>query len=556
MTRRIFQAIFFACLCVLTVAMIGTVTVLYRSFSTEQQETLQSQARMAARILNADPDLDLSFIQVKDVRVSLIAPDGGLLFDSSSKNLLSSVSHADRQEIVQAREKGEGFALRHSDTLLEDTYYAAVRLDNGSYLRLSRAHSSLLYLMGQALFMVAGFAAAAIVISLWLARMLSRSIVEPINAIDPDHPLESVPYPQLQPLLTRLENSRQRIAAQMNELEQKQQEFDLLSAHMDEGLLLVGSKGNVLSSNAVMQSIYGLKAGDEVTADSSKTLRRLMREAYENGRAKVSYERGEHSYHLEAIRVDTDSQPQGVLVLALDVSEREEIRKQRQEFTANVTHELKTPLQSILSSAELMQSGLVQEKDLPRFSGYIYQEAQHMSRMISDIIHLSRLDVNTASTDQTCALDAIIHQSVDSMRPLASMQDITLREHLQPMQAAIEPGLAGDMISSLLENAILYNRQGGQVDITLKTDVNSILLIVSDTGMGIDPALQSRIFERFFTADPSHNRKGTGLGLAIVKHAAKNCGGSISLVSSVGEGSTFTIRLPISLLEKKAPTRD
>lgn len=541
MTRRIFRSILGACILVLLLSVLGTVFTMYRSFLAEETQQLQQQARIAADLANQKGNQILKNIPGLEMRISLMDPQGIVVYDSLDKGV--GVDHSDRKEIVEASQKGTGSSLRFSDSLSDETYYAAVRLDDGSYIRLSRSHSSLLALLFEAMIPVFLFALAAIVLSWFIARILSDAITRPINAIDPEHPLDSCPYEQLLPLQEKLEENRLQIESQMKQLDQKAREFEVLSDHMDEGLIMTNARGELLTSNKAFRKIFKAKEG--WTVESEPVLASLQSEAAKNKKASASLRLNGRIYALEAARIDGTG-TDGYLFLVQDVTEKKEAEERRQQFTANVTHELKTPLQTISSSAELLQAGIVRQEDTPRFAGYIVQEAKRMSAMIHDIIHLSRLESENVPEENLPVMDlaSIAASQADKLSSALNMHSITLTTHLEYAPVKARQKDLEAILSNLLENAIHYNAENGSILLDVHSDQKKVICSISDTGMGIDPALQDRIFERFFTADPSRSKTGTGLGLSIVAHTVKKLNGKIKLRSKPGQGSTFTIRLP------------
>lgn len=541
MTHKIFSSILGACICVLLVAVAGTVCVIYNAFYQEQVSQLKSQAQMAARLLNADRNLPVELFDTAGIRLSVIEADGTVSYDSM-EDLSQMKNHINREEIVQAHKTGEGFSLRRSDTLSEDTYNEAVALDDGRYIRLSKSHSSLLQLFGEALLPMGGFILFALFLSWWIARRAARIIMAPINAIDPSNPLKKVPYEQLLPLQTKLAENQEQIRRQMADLEQKSREFDVLSANMDEGLLLAKVDGTLVFVNKAARSLFGLRTGDSLK--ESEPLEKIWKKVLRKHNTTKTLKIDSSTYVLEAALIESQRHIEGVMILVLDITEKEEAQSRRQEFTANVTHELKTPLQTILSSSELIQNQIVTGEDIPVFAGYIHEEAARMTRMINDIIHLSRLDHDTNAIDEVVDFTAVVNNCIAQVRSNAALNQISLRVSAEPVFVLAHKANLEDIVVNLVENAIHYNFPEGYVEVSLVDRAGKAILKVKDNGAGIAPAIQGRIFERFFTADPSHNRKGTGLGLAIVKHAVENLKGTITLESTENVGSCFTVVLP------------
>lgn len=545
MTKRIFYSILGACLFVLVVVCGVTVYAVYNGLVQEQVTNLENETRLLATALNQehDEEVDYELLGSSTVRVCLINPDGEVEYDSFHMDREEG-NHYYRTEVVQARETGEGFAIRHSDTQSEETYNYALRLKNGSILRLSQSHSTLLNLFYSTISSMVIIVILLIALSAILARTLARNIVAPINAIDLAHPLDSVPYEQLRPLLVRFDENNKKLDLQMKELENRNQSWNALIASMDEGLLMFSYQGKLVYSNPAAQKIFELTDGFDVNCN--ETLKRLFAQARSQQSARTQMNLNGRIYSLEASKVVGKEKVFGLMILALDITEKEEAHKRRQEFSANVTHELKTPLQTISSSAELLKLGMVQPNDVPRFAGYILDETDRMSGMINDIIHLSRLENETMPPAEAVDFYEVCKKVVAEDQKNATLAGVSI--HLDGEPAWVD-GTSVDLesiVKNLLENAIRYNKPQGSVYLRLKRYDNIIQLKVSDTGAGIPAEVQPRIFERFFTADPSRNRTGTGLGLSIVNHAVKNLGGTIEVHSKVNVGSTFIVRLPIS----------
>lgn len=549
MTKRIFRSILWACLLVLLASGVMTVWTVYNSFVSEQTRALQNEADLIAWLLNtqSDPDLeieDLKNLQTPEMRLSLIASDGQVLYDSNRPGI--EANHGNREEIIQGRESGKGFSIRYSDTISEETYNAAVRLKNGAFIRLSSSHSSLISLLGQALLPLAITVPVLIGLVWIMAKLLTRHIVDPINAINLTNPLDSCPYEQLKPLLERLDANNRQIQKQMDQINWRSKEFETLSENMDEGLIIVSSDETVLTMNTAASEIFGPQASPA----ARKKLKKLIRTALNQKPLKDRLKLDGRVYSLGAAPIEDERHVIGAMVLALDITEKQEATKRRQEFTANVTHELKTPLQTIISSAELLNSGLVRPEDLPRFSGYILDEARRMSAMINDIIRLSRLENEGEQVTGRVNVREVIEKTVDKFASDAALHSIRVDVDAQNVIMYADENNVVDIVKNLLENAIRYNRENGTIHITLRKENHQAVLQVEDTGQGIPPDSIDRIFERFYTSDPSRKTRGTGLGLAIVSHAVKKLNGTIEVKSQLGEGSSFTVRLPLRPYER------
>lgn len=548
MTKRIFYSILGACLFVLIVVCSVTVQAVYNGLVREQIASLENETKLMATALNHDLDKlqSLEAFASSTVRVSFIEPDGDVVFDSFSETTSFDAieNQYDLQEVKLAREEGSGFSIRRSESQSEEIYYYAIRLDDGNIIRMSRSHSTLLNLFYQTIWPMILIVGFLVLFCATLARILARNIVEPINAIDLADPLNSIPYEQLRPLLTRFDENNKELDRKMKELERRNQEWNALLSSMDEGLLMFSRKGILNYSNTAGNEIFDLEENFDVK--ENEILKRLYSQALHHHSARCQMNQNGRIYSLEASSVIAANKVIGVMILALDITEKEEAHQRRQEFSANVTHELKTPLQTISASAELLGSGMVQPADVPRFAGYITDEAKRMSAMVNDIIHLSRLEQETSQIKENINLCEICQKLVADYQKAAQMANVHLSFEGEPVWVLGTIVDLESIVKNLLENAIRYNKPAGSVFVRLKRYDNFAQLKISDTGLGIPSEIQDRIFERFFTADPSRNKTGTGLGLSIVNHAVTNLGGTISVRSKVDVGSTFIVRLPLS----------
>ncbi|MDO4663824.1 MAG: ATP-binding protein [Erysipelotrichaceae bacterium] len=552
MTKRIFYSILGACLFVLIVVCSVTVQAVYNGLVSEQIASLESETKLMARALNHETNKveSLKEFASSTVRVSLVEPDGDVVFDSLNEDGVheENENNNSHEEIIQARETGSGFSIRRSKSQSEEIYYYAVRLDDGNIIRISRSHSTLLNLFYQTILPMIFIVGFLVLFCAVLARILARNIVEPINAIDLADPLNSIPYEQLRPFLMRFDENNKELERKMTELERRNQEWNALLSSMDEGLLMFSRKGILNYSNTAGYEIFGLEENFDVK--DNEILKRLYSQALHRHSARAQFNQNGRIYSLEASSVIVADKVIGVMILALDVTEKEEAHQRRQEFSANVTHELKTPLQTISSSAELLGSGMVQPEDVPRFAGYITDEAKRMSAMINDIIHLSRLEQESPQIKEKINLDEVCQKVVDNYQQAAQIANVNLSYEGEPVWVMGTIVDLESIVKNLIENAIRYNKPEGSIFVRLKRYDQFAQLKISDTGLGIPNEVQDRIFERFFTADPSRNKTGTGLGLSIVNHAVSNLGGTITVRSKVDVGSTFVVRLPLSDLQE------
>ena len=549
MTRKIFLSIMAAAAVVLLCSVLIIMGCLYDYFGGVQERQLEDELALAQTGVECSGKTYLKALEGESYRLTWIAPSGEVLFDSQADES-SMENHAQREEVRQALETGEGQSSRYSSTLLEKTIYYAKKLADGSILRISisRATAGVLVMgMLQPMLVVL---AAALILALVLAKRISARIVAPLNRLDLEKPLENDTYEELSPLLTRINQQRRQIDAQLRTLQQKKDEFDQITASMNEGLVLMNEKGTVLSINPAARELFHAEPDcvgqDFLTVERSHEISCAIRRALEEGHAELHVERGGREYQLDISRIESEGTVIGAVLLAFDVTEQAFAERNRREFTANVSHELKTPLQSIMGSAELIENGLVKQEDMPRFVGHIRTEAARLVTLIEDIIRLSQLDEGGELPFEPVDLKKLAEEASASLASAAAEKQVTIRVHGDDRQITTVRRLASEIIYNLCDNAVKYNREGGSVDVTIGGTAHGAVVTVQDTGIGIPPEHQSRVFERFYRVDKSHSRQsgGTGLGLSIVKHAVQYLGGRIELESQPGKGTTMRVHFP------------
>ena len=549
MTRKVFLSIMAAAAVVLLCSVLIIMGCLYDYFGGVQERQLEDELALAQTGVECSGKTYLKALEGESYRLTWIAPSGEVLFDSQADES-SMENHAQREEVRQALETGEGQSSRYSSTLLEKTIYYAKKLADGSILRISisRATAGVLVMgMLQPMLVVL---AAALILALVLAKRISARIVAPLNRLDLEKPLENDTYEEISPLLTRINQQRRQIDAQMRTLQQKKDEFDQITASMNEGLVLMNEKGTVLSINPAARALFHAERDcvgqDFLTVERSHEISCAIRRALEEGHAELRVERGGREYQLDISRIESEGTVIGAVLLAFDVTEQAFAERNRREFTANVSHELKTPLQSIMGSAELIENGLVKQEDMPRFVGHIRTEAARLVTLIEDIIRLSQLDEGGELPFEPVDLKKLAEEASASLASAAAEKQVTIRVHGDDRQITTVRRLASEIIYNLCDNAVKYNREGGSVDVTIDGTAHGAVVTVQDTGIGIPPEHQSRVFERFYRVDKSHSRQsgGTGLGLSIVKHAVQYLGGRIELESQPGKGTTMRVHFP------------
>ena len=546
MTGKILRISYLVAISALLASALLFFGVMYRDYEDGAFARLRAEAAAISQGLDAaGSDYFDSF--VPDDRVTWIAANGTVLYDSAAPAQLLE-SHADREEIDHALQTGEAQTSRYSKTLLQRTFYYAKLLEGGTVLRVSCTQNSLPAMILMLLTPFLWVATLVLILCGVLSYRLARQITKPLNAINPDNPAPLPSYPELTPLFDKLREQNRTIGKQMNELQLRQREFTAITENMREGFLLVDCKMHVLSSNHSALEVLGgreLKPGCLLyDAECSQEIFDAVDTALSGSHAELLLTIDETSWQVLANPVVASGQVAGAVVLCMDVTEREQRERLRREFSANVTHELKTPLTSISGFAELMKEGLVPPEKIPEFSGDIYKESLRLIGLVNDIIQLSRLDENSTQFQRAPVdLYDLCAQSIEQLSPVAARQSVTLA--LTGEHAEIEgvEQLLKEMIYNLLDNAIKYNVPGGSVTASVRKSAGRTILSVADTGIGIPYAHQPRVFERFYRVDKSHSKEvgGTGLGLSIVRHAAQYHGARLELKSQPGKGTTITV---------------
>lgn len=549
MTKMIFQSILLVAGCVLLASLLIIMGFLYDYFGGVEENQLRDELSLAAAAVEDGGTDYLSQLTAERCRLTWIAADGSVLYDTRT-DAESLENHASRAEVSQALTTGTGESTRYSSTLMEKTMYYAQRLDDGTVLRISISRATVGMIavgMIQPLLIVL---IVALILSGLLARRLSRRIVDPLNSLDLEHPLDNDAYEELSPLLKRIHRQHVEIQTQLRELREKTDEFTQITGSMREGLILLDEHGSILSINAAAQTLFGADAQcvgrDFLTVERSHEISAAIQAAAGDGHSEVRAERAGRVYQFDISRITSDGKLLGTVILAFDITEQEFAERNRREFTANVSHELKTPLQGIIGSAELIENGMVKPDDLPRFVGHIHAEAARLVTLIDDIIRLSQLDEGDAMPTEPVDLLAVSQEAAENLHDAAAARDVTVSVTGQP---SVIPGvrrLLYEVVYNLCDNAIKYNRDGGRVDVTVAADAGGSSITVADTGIGIAPEHQSRVFERFYRVDKSHSKAsgGTGLGLSIVKHAVQYHHGRIELESTPGTGTTIRVVFP------------
>ncbi len=550
MKNKIFRAIVaLSCMAVLVASLLITLLISQDYFN-ETKKELGQEAHYISMGLQSGGSVYLNKLAAEnyaDMRITIIDAGGKVLFDNQAEaDTLE--NHAMRQEVMEAAAQGVGEAERFSDTLDTTTYYYAVRLDDGKILRLARTIDSIYKSVFSILPFMFGIAVVVVLLASVVARRLTANLVKPLDMVNLDEPLDNDTYDELAPFLTRIAKQKRQLSKNLDKLRRKQEELTIITNNMNEGLVLLNGHQNVLFINESAAKIFGLSTeaviGKNIlTVDRAQEVQDLLQKVAADGKGEGLYEKDERYYQLSGSSVNGS----GSVILIYDITEKMAAEKLRREFSANVSHELKTPLQSILGYAEIMKNGLVKEEDKQRFLERIHAEAGNMIELIQNIMELSRLDENKSAADfEDADLYALAQSVVLRLKHKAQGRGITLSVTGSNAVVCGVPSILSEVLYNLIDNSIKYNKENGSVCVNVQPGTDSVTVSVSDTGIGIGAADRERVFERFYRADKSHSKEtgGTGLGLSIVKHGVLFHKGRVELESELGEGTTITFVLP------------
>ena len=549
MKKKIFQSILNVTIVVLLSSLILITGVLHNYFKEIQNKQLQDELFLASLGTEQEGLNYLSNLKGKDYRITWISLEGDVLYDNQA-DITKMENHGNREEVQEAIKTGYGSSIRHSVTLTENTIYEAKLLSDGTVLRISMNQKSVFALLWGLIQPFGIILILAVIIAYIIAERIAKQIVEPLDEIDLEHPLREKSYEELAPFLKRIHYQKKQIYLQLEALEQKKMEFEQVTSHMKEGLVLLDAKNQIISINPAAMELFQTTleciGNDFLSVERKQKLTQTIEIARESGRSQVRIEKNNREYLFDVTSIRTEKEIMGSVILALDITEQRNTEKMRREFSANVSHELKTPLQSIIGSAELLQNNLVKEEDIPRFVGHIHKEASRLVILIEDIIRLSELDEEREFQKEGISLFQITSEVFCSLQDAASKKEVSL--DLEGTDGKLQGvyRLLYETVYNICENAIKYNVDGGSVKVLIEERDSEVGITVEDTGIGIPLKHQSRVFERFYRVDKSHSKKtgGTGLGLSIVKHAVSYHNGVIELTSEEGVGTKIEIRFP------------
>ena len=546
MNSKIFRSNFITSLLVLIVTIVLMFGVLFEYFETQLTNELKSETTYISHAIENEGVSYIENFKNDEKRITLIDKSGVVLADTSAdEDMLD--NHSDRDEVKEAMKDGSGTSVRYSDTLMEKTIYYAERLENGNVLRVSTTQQSVVVILLGLIYPIIIILVIASIITLILSYRVSKSIINPINALDLEHPENNETYEELTPLLKKISAQNHHINEQIRIAEQKQEEFRLITENMTEGFLVIDNQANLLTYNSAalkLLDITDVQAGSVLMLNRTKGFRETVHKVLTGEHAENAITVDDKHYNLIANPVRENESVIGAVIVILDITEYTNREQMRSEFTSNVSHELKSPLTSISGFAEVMMAGDVPAETVVDFSKTIYKEARRLISLVSDIIKISELDEkSTGFEHETVELYKLSQSVAERMKPVADKRNITLNVIGGTAKVMGVSKILEEMIENLVDNAVKYNKDNGTVDIIVTSSENKCELVVRDTGIGIPQSEQSRVFERFYCVDKSHSKLvgGTGLGLSIVKHGAMFHNAQIKLESIEGKGTSVSL---------------
>ena len=540
----------FVCALVLAVGLAAVMGILYSNFDGQMRKELSKEAAYLAYGVEQQGVDYLKNIKDKSARITYIDQDGTVLFDNEA-DVSEMKNHSDRTEFQKAEKYGAGESSRYSDTLSEKTIYYALRLKDGTVLRVSGTQDSVLALVENLIFPLCGLLCLMLILSGIMASAISKRIVKPINELDLESPKENQIYEELSPLLSKIHRQNREIQNQLELAKQQQEEFSLITENMQEGLIVIDKYTMILSANSSAWNLFHMDRGCQGESvyclDREEEFRHAIEQVLSGEHTELVLKLNGSDIQLIANPVIRDKKTEGAVVLLVNVTEKLERESLRREFSANVSHELKTPLTSISGFAEIMQGGLVKCEDIPQFAGRIYKEAQRLLQLVEDVIQISQLDEEkTSYTWEPVDVYQVCKNAFESLKEKAKRLNVHLYICGEYMKMEAVRTLLEEAVYNVCDNAIKYNRNEGSVSVFLTQTAQEIQIVVKDTGVGIPKEDQDRVFERFYRVDKSHSKEigGTGLGLSIVKHAVGALKGSVMLRSEEGNGTEICMKFP------------
>lgn len=558
LSKKIFKYIMLVSSMVTVLGLAFVIGILYHSFQDQMMNELKKEAVYISRGVESAGTSYLENLDQRESRITYVDESGKVIYDNEA-DVENMENHSHRKEICEAEINGEGEDVRMSSTLSKKTMYYALRLDNGNVLRISSTQESALALVGQLVPPLLGVWFLMMILSAVFASRLSGKVVEPLNNLDLEHPEENVVYEEVEPLLSKIYRQNRQIRLQLEAARRQQKEFSIITENMQEGLLVIDRYTMVLSVNSSVGKL--LKVNEVRTGESvyllnrSEEFRGVVEQVLEGNHEDKILRLDGSDIQVIANPVTRENNTEGAVILLVDVTEKVEREQLRREFSANVSHELKTPLTSISGFAEIMQDGFVKDEDVKVFAGRIYKEAQRLIRLVGDVIRISRLDEGGLPYQwEEVDLYSLTHDIFSTLHEAAEKQEVHMYMEGGSTVLDTVPTIMEEVIYNVCDNAIKYNRRDGEVFVGLKDGADVVRVTVRDTGIGIPKEDQERIFERFYRVDKSHSKEigGTGLGLSIVKHGVSTLNGRLWLNSEPGQGTEIIMEFPKHHMEKEA----
>lgn len=547
MTKRIFRSILLVSIASCFVGLAFVIGILYQYFDNQLMRELENSAYYLSIAVEHEGISALDDLPEGKERITIIDTDGTVLYDTSS-NPATMENHNTREEVQEARENGSGKAVRQSNTLGHKNIYYALKLSNGQILRVSSTQYNVATLLLNLIQPILWVFALIVLLATIFSFRASKKIVEPLNKLDLNNPDINEPYEEIAPLLTKISRQKRTIRSQLSKAKRQQEEFSLITNHMEEGLLVIDKQTELLSYNNSALQLLGAKEtkpqGSIFILNRSEPFRQVVNKALSGERTEAVLQINDLFYRLTGNPVFHHEEIEGAVLLLIDITEKMQREQLRNEFTANISHELKTPLTSISGFAEIIQNGLVLPEDIPKFAERIFTESQRLITLVSDIIKISQLDESVLPYEkETVDLYKTAKEILDRLTPAAEKMDVRLCIEQSSATLEIVKPIFEEVIYNLCDNAIKYNNRGGSVQVIIQQTDEITSIAVKDTGIGIPVSDQQRIFERFYRVDKSHSKEigGTGLGLSIVKHGAAYLGADVKVTSTMGKGTTFTL---------------
>ena len=548
MTNKIFKSIFSVAITVLVSSLLIVSGTLYHYFTTLEQQNLKDELKLIANATEQIGEDYFKGLGADHYRITWIDHDGAVLYDSHADETTME-NHLVREEVKEAFAYGTGDSVRHSETLMEKTIYEAILLEDGTVMRISINQQTIWLLLLKMTQPIAIIIMIAMIASIIMAQYMARKITEPINNLNLDKPLDNEVYDEISPLIRRIHSQQKEITDQIENLKNKQEEMNQITNNMNEALLMLDDRGKILSINPAALKLFEMyeePIGEDVLVVNRKeNMRNAIKEAKQSGTSYFREEINGKTYQFEVNRIDTHLDLKGFVIIAFDISEEVNAEKNRKEFTANISHELKTPLQTIVGYTELIKNEIIKPENTPTYINKIYKEANRLNQLIEDIIRLSQLDEQQVVTTNVVSLKRIANEVVNELEEAASLKNVKLNV-LSEDDICINGSemLLHEIIYNLCDNAIKYNKQDGYVNVSIYEKDNHVCLEVEDGGIGIGKEHHEKIFERFYRVDKSHSKKsgGTGLGLSIVKNAVKYHQGTIDIESELEKGTKITVK--------------